>query len=357
MSAIHDAETLISSSLPSQSSAALDSSAGDSKSSRASDALRGLAAPLRLMFWCLAGLTLLDRLIQPSIYLQDPRAWLRLVLAIGGGVASLLGFAALVLAGWIAERLMMFWADRIDDRADWEARLLQRWEFQAAPFQRPFEAPIAQAEVAPSVSASSLNAVAVAAESPPAVSRFEPIRRALAARNVIEALELARGFETEAEAPEDGEASAMLERVERLRSEVVAEIKAKVAAAKEARDPDQILAYREELAPLLPSDDKRELDQNLLRWLMKLFQNKLRGGVINEDLATLAARIADAFAEYPDGASMRAGLPTLRRSAGLCPRCAEPYRGIENACPQCMAAEAAKKAAARIAAASESRSE
>jgi hypothetical protein len=44
------------------------------------------------------------------------------------------------------------------------------------------------------------------------------------------------------------------------------------------------------------------------------------------------------FCHTVEGASLRASLPTLRRSAGLCPRCAQPYTGLANACPQCLAA-------------------
>ena len=36
------------------------------------------------------------------------------------------------------------------------------------------------------------------------------------------------------------------------------------------------------------------------------------------------------------GASVRAALPTLRRSVGLCPRCAQPYTGVAEACPRCL---------------------
>ncbi len=55
------------------------------------------------------------------------------------------------------------------------------------------------------------------------------------------------------------------------------------------------------------------------------------------DLAVLAGRIADAFSHTVAGASLRASLPTLRRSAGLCSRCGQPYTGLANACPACLA--------------------
>jgi predicted amidophosphoribosyltransferase len=58
---------------------------------------------------------------------------------------------------------------------------------------------------------------------------------------------------------------------------------------------------------------------------------------VQGDVAELAARAAESFGDTPEGASLRASLPTLRRSAGLCPRCAQPYAGIDEACPQCLA--------------------
>jgi predicted amidophosphoribosyltransferase len=47
--------------------------------------------------------------------------------------------------------------------------------------------------------------------------------------------------------------------------------------------------------------------------------------------------VADAFDSTPEGASLRAALPTLRRSVGLCARCGRPYNGIADACPACLA--------------------
>ena len=53
-------------------------------------------------------------------------------------------------------------------------------------------------------------------------------------------------------------------------------------------------------------------------------------------MVQLAARFAENFAATVEGASVRASLPTLRRSVGLCPRCAQPYIGVADACPNCL---------------------
>ncbi len=77
---------------------------------------------------------------------------------------------------------------------------------------------------------------------------------------------------------------------------------------------------------------------------MKLIQRRLRSIPVGSDLAALATQVATRFGGTPEGASLRAALPTLRRSAGLCPRCSEPYLGVDDACPKCLA-EAGQTAA------------
>ncbi len=73
---------------------------------------------------------------------------------------------------------------------------------------------------------------------------------------------------------------------------------------------------------------------------MGLLMRRMRTGSVGGDVARLADRIASEFPDSPEGASLKASLPTLRRSAGLCARCSQPYTGIEAACPECLAAPA-----------------
>ncbi|MFO0950400.1 MAG: hypothetical protein U0835_04475 [Isosphaeraceae bacterium] len=56
-----------------------------------------------------------------------------------------------------------------------------------------------------------------------------------------------------------------------------------------------------------------------------MIQKRLRTGTVRPDVAVLAGRVADSLDDTPEGASLRASLPTLRRAAGLCARCAQPY--------------------------------
>ncbi|WP_165222182.1 hypothetical protein [Aquisphaera insulae] len=112
---------------------------------------------------------------------------------------------------------------------------------------------------------------------------------------------------------------------------------AQLSAARDVNDPERVLELHAALSPGLGKESRRELDADLSQWFLRLIHHRLRSGKIQPDLVQLAGRIADAFAHTHDGASLRASLPTLRRSAGLCPRCAKPYLGLAAACPECLA--------------------
>jgi len=107
-------------------------------------------------------------------------------------------------------------------------------------------------------------------------------------------------------------------------------------AAQEAGDPVRVLQIRESLTALVEAVPLRELDDGLAKWFMSLIMKRLRTGSVAPDVAELATQVADRFATTKEGASLRVSLPTLRRSAGLCARCARPYRGIADACPLCL---------------------
>jgi hypothetical protein len=136
--------------------------------------------------------------------------------------------------------------------------------------------------------------------------------------------------------PESGEATELVTEIGRGREESIGKLKARLEASRSALDPDAVLSVRDELVALLEPEGRKELDRDVVRWLMNLLQRRLRTGTVRADVATLAEKMADRFPETPEGASLRASLPTLRRSAGLCPRCSQPYQGLDEACPACL---------------------
>jgi len=143
-----------------------------------------------------------------------------------------------------------------------------------------------------------------------------------------------------ADFPGDAEIAGLIGELDRTRENAADHLRQRIEAARQANDPDGVIQGRDDLAKIIEGDPIRELDRSLVKWLMGLIQRRLRTGTIRADVVVLAARVAESFGETTEGASLRASLPTLRRSAGLCPRCAEPYTGVAEACPKCLAAAA-----------------
>jgi hypothetical protein len=116
----------------------------------------------------------------------------------------------------------------------------------------------------------------------------------------------------------------------------IGDLRARLNASRLVNDHDSALAIEEELSSWLDPAAHAQVRAEVLRWLIGLVMKRMRGGTVGVDVASLAARIAVRFGDTTEGASLRASLPTLRRSAGLCARCGEPYPGLEAACPKCL---------------------
>jgi hypothetical protein len=130
--------------------------------------------------------------------------------------------------------------------------------------------------------------------------------------------------------------TAMQERLRIREGERIEDLVARLEAARLANDADGVLEFYGRLTPIMPLDQLAEQQARVLPWLMALLMRRMRGGTVRADVAMLATKISDRFGTTVEGASLRASLPVLRRSAGLCPRCALPYKGIEDACPACL---------------------
>lgn len=180
---------------------------------------------------------------------------------------------------------------------------------------------------------------------PVAASRSEAVvgvRKAIEERRWSDADEAAGSFGRQF--PDDPDAARLVERVAEGKASAAIDLRGKLGSAQGANDADGAIGFRNELAALLTPENLTGIDGPLVRWLMGSIQRRLRSGTMGPDVAGLAGKIVEAFGATPEGASMRAALPTLRRSAGLCPRCAEPYRGVDDACPKCLAATIAAPA-------------
>jgi hypothetical protein len=119
----------------------------------------------------------------------------------------------------------------------------------------------------------------------------------------------------------------------------VDDLQTQLAAARAADDPERVIDCRDALTEHLRGEALHDLDQQVVRWLMTRVQARSLVGTPAgaTAAAALAARIVESFADTPEGASLRSALPSLRRYAGLCPRCARSNPGGTALCPRCAA--------------------
>ena len=168
----------------------------------------------------------------------------------------------------------------------------------------------------------------------PRAEALAELRRALRANELTLASNLLGDFQIVH--PDAMEEPALAEELAKKIASATEDLRLRLAAARKANDVDGALTLRNELSPLLEFAERDVVDQEILSWLMSVLMRRMRSGTVRADVAILAARVADSFPHRQEGASIRASLPTLRRSAGLCAFCAEPYRGEEDACPNCL---------------------
>ncbi|MFM7592158.1 MAG: hypothetical protein ACKO85_10225 [Isosphaeraceae bacterium] len=95
-------------------------------------------------------------------------------------------------------------------------------------------------------------------------------------------------------------------------------------------------AYRASMeAGELISTDEAELGRLRKSSLEFIFQ-RMHSGTVKDDVASLARNLTQIFPLSTEGRTLAPVLGVLRRSAGLCPRCEKPYRGVANACHDCL---------------------
>ncbi len=136
--------------------------------------------------------------------------------------------------------------------------------------------------------------------------------------------------------PDDPKSSAFRASLVAARRSSIEERLAELAAARQVNDPARVLELYRSVVPELDREALGPLRSAVAQWFLGLIYRRLRTGKIQLEVVELATHFADSFAATTEGASVQAALPTLRRSAGLCPRCAQPYTGVDQACPECL---------------------
>ncbi len=173
------------------------------------------------------------------------------------------------------------------------------------------------------------------AEADPVKSGVDEIRRLIDLGRWDEAETLVDIFVRDH--PETPHAQTITVEIAEARRALVERFKSRIDEARRLNDADQVVLLRDELTRHLVEEERKELDRELIQWIMRWLQNRLRAARVDLDLVEFAARAAESFSETAEGASLNAALPTLRRSAGLCGRCGAPYQGSADACPSCRA--------------------
>jgi hypothetical protein len=247
---------------------------------------------------------------------------------VGAGLSAAFAVLAFILAGWGMTALARVAAASILEHFDRVAQLADHLSMRASQGLALVEQITESLEqrrdrVAPS-SASGLDRARSMAE----------IVRAAKAEDWAEAEtrfnEFAAGF------PDDPELSTLREELARSRNEIIKSGLVQIDAARTVNDPDRVLEIHHGLVKSLDEERRAALDRDLAKWFLSLIHRRLRTGKVQADVVQLAARFAETFTTTVEGASVRASLPTLRRSVGLCPRCAQPYIGVADACPNCL---------------------
>ena len=123
---------------------------------------------------------------------------------------------------------------------------------------------------------------------------------------------------------------------------------AQLEAARKVNDPARVIELYHGIVPSLDADRREELARDLAKWFLELIHRRLRTGKIQTEVVLLATQVAETFGATVEGASMRAALPTLRRSVGLCPRCAQPYTGTADGMPTVLGGRAGSRRPALI---------
>jgi hypothetical protein len=252
----------------------------------------------------------------------DPVQW------VSTGLRSLFAVVAFVMAGWGVSAFSKVTSAAILDHLEWVGRLSADLSCRVTEGLELLE------RIAESLEKRPESVVSPAAPTLDRVRSMAEIVRAAKAADWVEVENRFRDFE--ADFPDDPQLPGLKEELVRTRDNFIKMGLDQLGAAQAVSDADRVFEIYQTIAPSLDPDRRATLDPELAKWFLALIHRRLRTGKVQAEVVQLAARFADNFGATVEGASVRASLPTLRRSVGLCPRCAQPYIGVADACPNCL---------------------
>jgi hypothetical protein len=239
------------------------------------------------------------------------------------GLVAVITLGGFAVAGWLAARLLKTAAELIDvivDGVEATERTAELLERHMVPALNRAAAALERSQPAPRDDA--------------LVRAAQAVRRAIQARRFDQAERLIQAFRRDHPGAADADALAL--ELDEARRALIDELRNRLESARQSDNLAGVIDARDALTEHLRGSLLQDLDRQVVRWLMDRIQERvLRSGAIDPELVGVSARVADSFGDTDEGAKLRAGLPQLRRRAGLCPRCARPYRGREPLCPDC----------------------
>jgi hypothetical protein len=144
--------------------------------------------------------------------------------------------------------------------------------------------------------------------------------------------------------PDEPEAKDIAAQVEAAFKRKVQSLREQLDHAEGSGDSEGMLNSRDRLSAYLSGTELYQVDRRVAHWMAKYLRDALAAGKA-KDVVHLAERVVDSVGDSTqEGAQVRASLPALRRGAGLCPECGEPYDSKTDRCAACESKRRSAKA-------------
>jgi hypothetical protein len=173
---------------------------------------------------------------------------------------------------------------------------------------------------------------------------LDAVRDAVRRESWDQARHLASAFV--AEFPDAPEAKDLTGQVAAASARKLQSLREQLDQAERANDCEGVLNLRDRLSAFVNGTELYQVDRRVAHWVARYLRESLAGGRAKE-VIHLAERVVEAVGDTTqEGAQIRASLPTLRRSAGLCAECGQPSDVRLARCPACERKRVTAKATA-----------